>query len=122
MSINPDRSPLQVRYFSQGQVESCIEDLQDLRSTAKRVRDNQNLTEKDFQKIRATVNDTIARLQIWAPEAGAANVRGRRTIVITLHELQNIIQKADGVLREYDRDRSPKKDDMLVTYLQLRNG
>ena len=122
MSTNPDRKSPLVSFSSYGQVETCIEDLQDLRSTAKRVRDDQYLPEKDFQKIRATVNDTITRLQIWAPEAGTANTRGIKTIGITLEELHNIIQKADGVLREHNKDRSPKKDDRSVVYLQLRCG
>lgn len=93
------------------QVEECLEDLQDLRSTAKHVRDNQYLSEKDFQKIRATINDTAARLRIWAPEAGAANVRARKAIGITLRELQQIIQKSDDALKESLRHRGLKRDD-----------
>src|SRR5271169_4886294 len=93
------------------QVEGCLEDLQDLRSTAKYVRDNQYLSEKDFQKIRATINDTAARLRIWAPEAGAANVRARKAIGITLGELQRIILKSDGALKEYHQHRGLRRDD-----------
>ena len=93
-------------------VEGCIEDLHSLRATTKRVHGNHCLTEKDFRKIRATINDTIARLQIWATEVDAANIRGRKTIEISLQELQNIIQKADEMLREYNKGRSHRKDDV----------
>jgi hypothetical protein len=94
------------------EVEECLEGLQGLGSTAKHVRDKQYLSEKDFQKIRATINDTAARLQIWAPEAGAANVRAGKAIGITLRELQQIIQKSDDALREYHQHRGLKRDDM----------
>jgi hypothetical protein len=93
------------------QVEECLEDLQDLRSTAKHARDNKYLSEKDFQKIRATITDTAARLQIWAPEAGAANVRAKKAIGITLRQLQQIIQRSDDALREYHQHRGPRRDD-----------
>jgi hypothetical protein len=94
------------------QVEECLEELQDLRSTARHVRNNKYLSEKDFQKIRATITDTAARIQIWAPEAGAANVRARKAIGITLRELQQIIQRSDDALREYNQHHGLRRDDV----------